>query len=252
MTYRQVRQGSLPESDAWLDSLDANVPSVRTEKENCQVHKICERARTLLESIDDIHMPIEQTLNSIKEIRDHERTTTTWRQGPNWNYKVIHRSEISQDRCRASSFPQYVQIHRDSWVAYEWNYHRTGRIILHRHLLQCLDRLQSSCPVSQGFSSDVRSIKKASLYDIRVLVDDVLSTVPQSLGDIDHGGNLLDDSPGSPVRRSIGGYLLLWPIKILKSLDYATTEQRSAAQVVFERIRECTGMKTSLGELSSI
>jgi len=253
MTYRQARQGSLTETDAWLYSLNEDVPSVRIEKHNSQTHKICERARTLLDSIDNIDLPAEATLSSIRVVCEHDQATTSWRRGPNWAYKTINRSQITQDELQACRFSLSVQLHKDIWVAYEWNYHRTGRIILHRHLLESINRLRMSNRYTPAvFSLELFSMKQASLDIIQTLVDEVLSTVPQSLGDIDHDGKIIEDSRGAHLRKGIGGYFLLWPIKIIKSLEHATLEQRNAAQAVFERIRECTGMKATLGGLSSI
>jgi hypothetical protein len=253
MTYRQARQGSLTETNAWLHSLEEDLPFVGLEKDKSQMYKICERARTLLDSIDDIDSPTEVTLSSIREICEHDRASTSWRRGPNWAYKTINRSQITQDKPQACQFPLSVQLHQDIWVAYEWNYHRTGRMILHRHLLESINRLQSSNRYTKAaFSLEVFSIKRASLDIIQTLADEVLSTVPQSLGDIDHDGKILEDSRGAHVRKGIGGYFLLWPIKIIKSLEHVTLEQRNAAQAVFERIRECTGMKATLGGLSNI
>lgn len=253
MAYRQVRQGSLLELEQWPDIRDENSPSVRIENHNSQIHKICERARTLLDSIDDTNLHPEATVSSIREICEHDRATTSWRRGPNWAYKTINRSSITQDELQACRFPLSLQLHKDIWVAYEWNYHQTGRIILHRHLLESINRLQNSHRYTPAaFSSEITSMKQASLDIIQTLVDEVLSTVPQSLGDIDQDGKILEDSKGAPLRKGIGGYFLLWLIKIIKSLEHARHEQRNAAQAVFERIRECTGMKATLGGLSSI
>jgi len=253
MTYRQAPQKSLTGSEEWFHSLDEELPCIRTEKNNLQIHKICERARTLLDSIDDIDLPAEAILSSLREISEHDRATTNWRRGPNSAYKTINRSQITQNELQACRFPLSVQLHHDIWVAYEWNYYRTGRLILHRHLIESINRLQSSNRYNPAaFSLEVFSIKRASLDTIQTLADEVLSTVPQSLGDIDHDGKVLEDSRGAHIRKGIGGYFMLWPIKIIKSLEYATPEQRSAAQAVFERVRECTGMKAALGGLSSI
>jgi len=246
------KQGPLAESEAWLESLNEDLPSVRIEKDNLQIIRICERARNLLKSIDDTDLPVDQTLDMVKEMLALDRVATTWRDGPGWVYKTIHRSEITQDVVdTASKFPEVLQLHRDVWMAYEWNYHRTARIILHEHLLLCLDRLQSSYSGSQAtFQADLCSLKQASKAIIRALVDEVLSTVPQSLGDIDHEGNILESS--SPKCKGVGGYFLLWPIKIIKATHSATAQQRAISQGIFERIRECTGMKSALGESSSI
>ena len=189
----------------------------------------------------------------VKEMHDLDQVASTWRQGPSWAYKTIHRSEITQDRSIAHKLPEFVQLHRDVWIAYEWNYHRTARIILHEQLLECLDRLQSVYSGSQGPSPmDLCLLKEASISIIRALVDEVLFTVPQSLGDVDHEGNIMHTPSPGPNCQAVGGYFLLWSIKTIKVTRSATEEQREVAKEVFERIRECTGMKSALGELSSI
>ena len=79
-----------------------------------------------------------------------DQTAITWRQGSCWAYETIHRSELGRDELATSKFPEFIQLHPDVWIAYEWNYHRTARIILHEHLLECLDRLQSLYSGSKG------------------------------------------------------------------------------------------------------
>jgi hypothetical protein len=250
------RQETLPESEPWLDSLNDEFPDIRIEKDNLQISKTCERARTLLKSIKnlvDTNLSVDQILEMIKEMHDLDQLATTWRQGPQWAYKTIHRSEITQDDFVAYKFPEFVQLHDDVWIAYEWNYHRTGRIILHGHLLECIDRLESLCSASHvTIPAGLCSLREASITVIQALADQVLSAVPQSLGDIDHEGNLMVDSSTTAKCKGAGAYFLLWPIKIIKGNRSVTAEQRSAAQGVFERIRECTGMKSALGDLSCI
>ena len=179
-----------------------------------------------------------------------DQIATTWRQGPEWAYKVIHRSDMGRDWSKIPEFPEYVQLHHDVWIAYEWNYHRTARMIMHEHLLECLSKLQNS--QSSTDSLDLGSTEQASLIIIWSLANEILSTVPQSLGDIDHRGKLIGSSSSTPKPRGVGAYFLLWPIKMIKALKHPTTEQKRVAQVVFERIREYTGMKSTLGERSNI
>jgi len=207
----------------------------------------------LIKRIDDTDVSVSETLAMVKEMHALDQAHTTWLDGPNWSYKTVHRSKITQDGETASKFPEYIQLHHDVWIAYEWNYHRTARIIMHEHLLLCLGRLESSHIGRDGaFQTDQRSVKQASITIIRALADEVLSTVPQSLGDIDHQGNILVNSSHTPKCKGIGGYFLLWPIKIIKRTLSATPQQRAVAQGIFERIRECTGMKAVLGDASSI
>ena len=179
-----------------------------------------------------------------------DQIATSWRKGPEWAYREIYYSDMDQDWSKVPGFPAYVQLHHDVWIAYEWNYHRTGRMIMHEHLLECLDRLQNS---QSGIKPlELASTVQASLAIIWSLANEILSTVPQSLGVIDHQGNLTESSSDTPKARGVGAYFLLWPIKMIKGLKHPTTEQKRVAQVVFERIREYTGMKSALGERSNI
>ena len=253
LTYRQELQTGLPESEAWPDSLEEEFPYVHIPKDNSLINNICKRARALLKSIDDTEASADQTLDMIKEMHELDQTAITWRQGSCWAYETIHRSELGRDELATSKFPEFIQLHPDVWIAYEWNYHRTARIILHEHLLECLDRLQSLYSGSKGtFPTDLHSMRQASLSTIRALVDEVLSTVPQSLGDIDDEGKIVEYSSVTPKSKGVGGYFLLWPMKMIKTMRSPTEEQKHIAQCVFERIREYTGMKFALGERSNI
>jgi hypothetical protein len=156
------RQAPLPESEAWLDSLNDDLPYVRIEKDNFQISKICERARNLLARLDSSDLSIDQTLDMVKEIHDLDQVAASWRHGPDWAHKTIHHSEISQGEEAALQLPEYIQLHHDVWIAYEWNYHRTARIIMHEHLLECLYKLhnlhvripgEQSFPISECFMS---------------------------------------------------------------------------------------------------
>lgn len=247
-------QALLPESEAWLDLLNEELPPVSIEKENLQISKICERARYLRQNLQDTNLSFSKTLDLIKEMQDLDKVAATWRNGPDWAYKTIPRSNIihGEDRL-AARFPEFIQLHRDVWIAYEWNYHRTARILLHEQLLLCLHRLERSDSELRGANeTDLLAFRQLSVAAVRALADEVLSTVPQSLGDINRDGSISESSSATSKCKGVGGYFLLWPIKIIKRTESATAQQRAIAQGVFERIRECTGMKSTLGELSSI
>jgi hypothetical protein len=189
----------------------------------------------------------------VKEMHDLERTSNSWRDTPGWAFTTIRRDEITGDPELTSTFPDVIQLHRDVWLAYEWNYHRTSTIIMHEHLLDCLNRLQSFTAADQEWlHADIFSLQYASTTKIHGLVDEILSTVPQSLGDIDHDGNVVRRAAGASQYNGVGGYFLLWPIHVAKKTKSATVRQRAEAQRHFDRIRECTRMKTELGEASNI
>jgi len=92
-----------------------------------------------------------------------------------------------------------------------------------------------------------------SVTIIRSLADKVLATVPQTLGDLNDSGQVRDPASPPPQCRAVGAYLLLWPIKMIKGAQSSASEvQKQVAQSVFEKIREYTGAKLYLGDLSSI
>lgn len=253
----------LPESEVWLDSLNDELPYVRLEKDNFQINKTCARARELLATLNASDpQSVHQALEMVKEMHSLDRIATTWRDSPVWAYRTVHRSEIFQDKQQTEVAPQlllteYVQLHRDVWMAYEWNYHRTARILLHEQLVRYIDSLLNSWALN--LPDDLEAMRTTSIEIVRTLTDEIMETVPQMLGDIDHEGKIQQQDDNSALGggvaslcKGVGGYFLLWPIKITKSTASATEWQHTLAQTVFERIRECTGMKSCLGERSCI
>jgi hypothetical protein len=225
---------------------------VELEKGALEISTICERARHLLSKLHSQSSPWEEILEVVREMNEIDHQVSEWRQRPEWSFKTLSRGEISGHADDISRLPDKVEIHRDVWMAYEWNYHRTGRIILHQTLLECL--LQSSGDMAPGmYEAEVDKQTARSMYIIFTLADQVLSTVPQSLGDIDCLGHCCPRDSERPRSGAIGAYFLLWPIKIIKGpTSMASEEQRTRASLIFDMIRERTGMKASLGSLSCI
>jgi hypothetical protein len=242
-------QEPMAESELWLESLNEEIPFVQIEKHNFQISQTCQRANTLLNRLDITDSSVDEILAVVQEMRALDQESLTWRMGPEWEFKTINVLQLSQNPTILTQFPATVELHRDIWIAYEWNYHRTARIMLHQKTLQCLDRLPSG-PEPQSIK--VAQLKQESISIVQGLADQILATVPQTLGDIDCDGNVLSSSDRVPECRAIGAYFLLWPIKILKSLAIASSQQRADAKEVFERIRQYTGMKATLQDLSNI
>ncbi|ORY58060.1 uncharacterized protein BCR38DRAFT_489550 [Pseudomassariella vexata] len=81
----------------------------------------------------------------------------------------------------------------------------------------------------------------------------VESTQRSSRTSFGYGGNPSSLTKDEGVTLSIGSYLLLWPINIIKAAESpATPEQKQKAQLVFDRIRKYTGMKSQLKKKSII
>ena len=246
----------------WLDSLDAEDPSTQAARTTLEISKTCARARELLQQTKNTTLDEAVVLQMVKELYSLDEAATTWRNLSGWTYQEVLTSEVRQNSPKVCFYTESVELHPDIWIAYEWDYHRTARILLHDHLLRCLDRLvhgvqRPRSKISDEILGQAPMLRKTSEEIIDKLGNQILSTVPQMLGDIDRNGQtaLTDAAPDSQtirLTRGIGGYFLLWPMKILKSNHRVHSEKREAAARVFQRIRQCTGMEVVMGERSNI
>lgn len=241
-------------SEHLLDHLSADMSSLHLEKDVLQISTICERARKLVKDLTETDMSVRQVVDLVHEMQLLDQAAVSWRHGPQWAFKTLPKDSFTGSKTITVDFPDTIQIHPDIWSAYEWNYHRAARITLHEKLLTCLRRASSaSVHLEQSDAAIVAPLMVESVTIIRSLADKVLATVPQSLGDLDDSGRVRDPASTAPKCRAVGAYLLLWPIKIIKSAQSsASEEQKLTAQSVFQRIREYTGARLYLGDLSNI
>lgn len=244
-------QPALTESTVWLDQLNEMVPLVRLEKDAHNIKQTCERARSLLENVtgDDVS---NDAVESLRELYDLDQIASGWRQGPQWHFRSVAASDLSLD-LPFQPITRNVELHGDVWKAYELNYHRTARILLHQQLLKVLEAILAKPNLSEPMVLSLHDMMDRSTTTVCALVESILATVPQSLGNVDHLGHVPHSHNGIPKCRSIGCYLLLWPIKIIKAPSSAASlEQKGNARSVYERIRDYTGMKSRLGDLSML
>lgn len=213
------------------------------------VSELCQRAQRLLDSLDSDELRYSQLMDVVEEMLHLDQEATQWRQKPEWSFRTLQRSDLQGVEELSSRLPDMVELHPDIWLAYEWNYHRTARIILHQRLLACLERASSIAAQRPCDSTkDILTLKEMSISTIYNLTEGILASVPQSLGDINAVGYCLP--PDAARCQAVGAYLLLWPIKIIKGpQSMASQSQKWAAEEIFERIRNCTGMKSALGTL---
>lgn len=245
----------LPEAKAWLDTFGGRDAMGCLERDGQSISALCHRARQLLTRINNRDAPADiELLQLVSEMQQLDNEATMWRQTPEWSFSTMPKSaadlQLSQELYDV--MPETLQLHRDVWMAYEWNYHRAARMILHGQLLQCVDEAAAAV-AGIAVAEQLRMQRHVSVAIVQRLADEVLATVPQAFGDVDAQGRPVDRRSSGGGGRAVGAYLLLWPIKIIKGAEAATSEaQKRAGSVVFERIRDCTGMKRNLGELSSI
>jgi hypothetical protein len=233
----------MPESTEWLDNLDKADTFVGIERGIIQVNEVCERGRQCLKRINDEGLAPLAVVPIIREMHGLDQLAVTWHDRPHWKFKTISRDGFVGDQELLTRLPERIQLHADAWMAYEWNYHRTARILMHRQLLTCLDRL--AVYDNEELNVEIHELRLHSITIIRSLANEVLSTVPQSLGDVNNKGKATNSTSARSKGRAVGAYFLLWPIKIIRGLDTATPGQKAFAETTFERIREYTGMKSA-------
>jgi hypothetical protein len=214
---------------------------------------MCRRARELQMRISPVtgEHDAREMIKLISEMHDLESESVGWRAGTHWAYKTILTSTLTTSKGEALSedelknWPHEVGLYPDLWVIYELNYQRTGRVILHTQILECLTSLE--------IIEDVDLSIAYSQITITGLIEEMLGSVPQSLGDVSCNGVVLrrdNEEGGKGVQgtSAIGSYFLLWSIKVIRSSKYASEEQKGRAREVFGRIRKVTGMvETGVG-----
>jgi len=243
----------MAETPDWFHQLDDSEPSVRLEKNALEIGETCGRARELLGLINAGGLPASAIVGMIRELHSLDQVAVSWRQTSQWDFIRVDVSERPDLLSAARGITDAIQLHPDVWMAYEWNYHRTARMIFLGQLLRCAEAALAAPDLDDAEQQTLNDTIAECTSTIHRLADEVLATVPQSFGDVDHMGRLRNGEDGAPRCRAIGGYLLLWPIKVVKTEGAATTpQQKERACRVFERIRDYTGMKDLLGDKSII
>ncbi|CAK7221945.1 hypothetical protein SBRCBS47491_004702 [Sporothrix bragantina] len=213
-------------SKDWLNLLNDAEPYVRLEGMTHEINETCKRARNLLEGIHAGGIPRSTVVHMIQELHSLDQTAVSWRQTPHRSFATVSISDRPDLAAAAEGTTDKIQLHSDIWMAYEWNYHRAARVIFLQQLLTC-SRAALEAPDLDDVEEQVLTETVAEcISTVRWLADEVLATVPQLFGDVDHMGRPHDCTNGPPRCRGIGGYLLLWPIKIIKGQACATTPEQ--------------------------
>ncbi|KFY28446.1 hypothetical protein V491_00459 [Pseudogymnoascus sp. VKM F-3775] len=237
----------------WLDQLNDNEPYVCLEKNMDQISNTCKRARILLDLINSRGVLVSTIIDMIMELHSLDQTAVIWRKTSEWSFQNLPVSERPDLEPAALGITDMVQLHPDIWMAYEWNYHRTARIIFLGQLLKCSKAALETPDLDDVEERALANTTAECTSTIQWLADEILSTVPQTFGDVNHMGQAHNIKDNPPRCRGIGGYLLLWPIRTVKDQTIVTTlEQKERAWRVFERIRDYSGMKAILGDKSII
>jgi hypothetical protein len=124
-----------------------------------------------------------------------------------------------------STETQYT-VYPSIWSAGVWNKHRATRILLHQALLENPDTAE--------FEHMTSSNPEVSLALIRRLIGDIFDSIPFSLGDI--------TSSSDAVPKSVGGYFLVWALRVVIRCPFATAEQQRKAKAFLWRVGKQCGI----------
>jgi hypothetical protein len=140
------------------------------------------------------------------------------------------------------SYSSAVHIYPDVWIASLWNFYRTGRIALHATQLECADFLDITEWSGHEANEGSPSSKYAkSICVIDLMVNEVCSSIPFILGDVDKDGKLKSSN-----RKALAGFLLMWPLYIVKNCASSTPEQLAVVKLALQRIGNVMGIRQAL------
>lgn len=115
-----------------------------------------------------------------------------------------------------------IHVYKGSSTATMWNIYRCSRIMLLQYLMKCIAR-NAQCGATDLASPRLFGIKSEAAESISSLCSDVFASVPYLLGEIDQDGNLQQCRHS----KAIGGFLLLWPLRLILFLDVIEPWQKA-------------------------
>ena len=192
-----------------------------------QVSMLVAKVRAAASSAAD-NLPLEDFLHTFAEI---ERQHVQWEQDA--MVLIGYQKMAWPEKATGSHLSIYscYHIYPGIWSTGIWNKHRAARIILHQTFLEVF----SSTMVGGACNSKSRDWSAISLSIIQNMIKDILASIPFSLGDVP-----TSDTTGPPM--SIGGYFLVWVLRVVIRCTFASTEQKYAARSILLRIGRLCGI----------
>lgn len=120
-------------------------------------------------------------------------------------------------------------IYRGFWSETLWNKHRSVIITLDQALLARLDAVRSDHRKPDFETSDIIELRYKVTHEIQIMIRDILASIAFSVGDIPSQFTVV-------MPKSVGGYFLIWTLKIILRCPVASEEQRDLARAALLRI----------------
>jgi hypothetical protein len=118
---------------------------------------------------------------------------------------------------------------------------RSSRLILLISMLGHHERMQldprgGHHPVDARWTDYLPALR----HDIRATIDDMLSCVPYALADVDSRGQVV-----SAPNDGAGALIILQPLKVITSCQYATSQQLLVCDTFLARMNRAIGIKSA-------
>ena len=164
-----------------------------------------------------------------------------------WERTTISICETTMDNPRTAEFyPGPIYEYCDMWVANLWNKYCTSRIFCQSIILNCLERL------TQPWKQSAIPEFEAAINILQEMNDDICSTVPFLLGydalpesprSTSSPTPCLDQSSKKRSAKAIGGFTLIWDLKIAHSVIWISNDQREWMRGRLETIKFKQGVQ---------
>ena len=167
---------------------------------------------------------------------------TTW-SGQASGYYLFAKMEAPSSAPPKTAFdlqaPPSIHLYTSPTMATMWNQYRCMRILL----LECLQKCSSRQRKYTAWEPTPLEIDNACAVDqisqgIEDLIDDICASVSYLLGEVDQEGNLRQPQQ----KKAIGGFLLLWPLRLIVCKGLGTLLQRNWMMKRLGYIRNVLGI----------
>ncbi|RSL50358.1 hypothetical protein CEP53_008833 [Fusarium sp. AF-6] len=96
----------LAESQEWLEALNDDISSVRLEKDGFAITNLCQKANSLLQSLESDVLTGHQLYALVDEMLRLDKEAALWRARPEWTFRTIAGADISGIEKKGVWFPE--------------------------------------------------------------------------------------------------------------------------------------------------
>ncbi|KAI9740241.1 MAG: hypothetical protein M1834_004819 [Cirrosporium novae-zelandiae] len=217
----------------WTDKTTGPLPNQRLGAGLFRISEIRARIKQFNSSVEQNRAREIEFLSSIQdEAFMVDIAMSHWRDSasPQWDYETIG----GVDGGGSSHSLGFHHVYTDVHIASLWNFYRASRILLHESF-DGVDGI-SATHVINNHHGPVPVPDSGAIFPCRKLVgqlaDEILASVPFSLGDIDNVGRT--SRPTGSGR--LGAFFLTWPLFVIHTATQVSRDKKLLAQEILRRI----------------